>query len=98
MEGKAKFVEDVQGKMQQLWDDFVALNTQIEGSMQIINGRTNELMDVFKGTAIEWFNEIESAMKKMALIMNQCEIITKEFKQVEKIAKQTYILHNIINI
>jgi len=89
MEGKAQFVGEVQDKVQKLWDDFVRLNSQIEGSMHSITVRTGELMAVFKDAAEDWVNEIISAMKKMTAIMNQCEIITKEFKQIEQIAKQT---------
>ena len=89
MDAKLKLVDEAESKMQKLWGDFNLLNGQIEQSMCSINKKTNELMDVFKLTSEEWVDEIIAAMKKMTLIMNHCEIITKEFKQIEQIAKQT---------
>ncbi len=90
MEGRLKFVQETETNLQKMWDEFAAVNAHIDSSMLGINLRSNELMDVFKSTSEDWVNEIILAMKKMTIIMNQCEIITKEFKQVEQIAKQTY--------
>jgi len=90
VEQKPKFIEEIETQTQKLWDDFVNLNHKIENSMSSINKNTNDLMGIFKETTDQWVNEIIAGMKKMTLIMNQCEIITKEFKQIEQLAKQTY--------
>ena len=87
---KMQYIQQVEEKTMKLWKDFAALNANIETSMKGINQNTNELMEIFKDTTEQWVNEIIASMKKMTLIMNQCEIITKEFKQIEQIAKQTY--------
>eukprot|EP00826_Nyctotherus_ovalis_P049428 TRINITY_DN597_c0_g2_i3.p1 TRINITY_DN597_c0_g2~~TRINITY_DN597_c0_g2_i3.p1 ORF type:complete len:115 (+),score=32.74 TRINITY_DN597_c0_g2_i3:150-494(+) len=91
------FIKDVECNLRQLWNEYAEANARIETSMGSINANTSSLMTLFGEGIEQWVDEAICTMQQVTALMNQCEIVTKEFKQVEQVAKQTEYLKSMLS-